>query len=378
MPLFSSLTPRLLALAVPLFIPLVAFAQTIGLVPCGNTSGNYVALGGISEETAKQNYLTATACNLCDLVTLVQNIVNFLIMVSIPISVALFAWAGILYFTSAANPKGVARAKKIFSAVFIGFGIALSGWLVVQVILQSITNSNFFVGSSWTNIQCVDPKHATDGNRYSSLRPREAKINSILEPIDTTKAQTPPPAPANSGAPMPELGQEPVTPPGPTEVDTTPVGSPEQDAANRRQLTAAGIPVESSGNCNNPAQSNCTALDRANQNIIDATIQVAQNSGQSIKVTGGNEVGHQNSQQTNGNSVDISFQNDALKFNSDAINSVIQAAQAKGQCAVWEPGVVNGVPNQCPAGVKPCLPNYGTNGHFSLYMSPSASPSCNL
>ncbi|MEI6864339.1 MAG: hypothetical protein WCK46_03205, partial [Candidatus Adlerbacteria bacterium] len=62
--------------------------------------------------------------------------------------------------------------------------------------LQSITNSNFFVGSSWTNIQCVDPSHSIT-SPGKDLRPRDKKINSILEPVQSVGA--PPATTGNTG-----------------------------------------------------------------------------------------------------------------------------------------------------------------------------------
>src|SRR3989338_5178457 len=54
----------------------------------------------------------AANCNFCAFTGLFQSIINFLIGLSIPLSALLFAWAGILYFSSAANPAGIETAKK--------------------------------------------------------------------------------------------------------------------------------------------------------------------------------------------------------------------------------------------------------------------------
>jgi len=142
------------------FVP-AAVAQTSphtpsGLVPCGGvTAGN--ALG-------------ATECGLCDLVTLSQNIINFLLMLTVPLSVGLFAWAGVLYFTSGGNPTNITRAHGIFRSVIIGFVIALSAWLVVQTILHSLVKKNFFLTGTWNSLTC-----APDGER-----PRESSITDMF------------------------------------------------------------------------------------------------------------------------------------------------------------------------------------------------------
>ncbi|MBY0473219.1 pilin [Patescibacteria group bacterium] len=334
----------LLFLATPLYI----YAQSVGangLVPCGAvSSSNYSLLN-------PSYYLQATSCNFCYFAKLIQNIVNFLVMVTIPISVGMFAWAGILFFTNAGNPKRIARARSIFRSVLIGFIITITGWLVVQVVLQSITNPNFYSANNWVNLDCSE---------YNQFRSRNVDISSVLTPtVAPTAPSTEYPYPPGTGTPATS---------GPT-----PSGGQLQDQINRGILESSGVPVTSSGNCNDAGSSSCTALDKVNSNVISAVVDLKNNSGQQITVSGGNEVGHQNSEQQNGNSVDISFKDSSLNTNAAAINSVIQAARAQGQCAVWEPGIGN----SCPAGVTSrCLTGYGTGGHFSLYMSPSASPSC--
>jgi hypothetical protein len=158
---------RALYVAGFLFIaaPLYVYAQTTkGLVPCGNPTG---AFNGYTPAY----FLQATSCNICYLAVLIQEIVNFLIMVAIPISVAMFAWAGIMYFTSAGNPKNIGRAHKIFSGVFWGFIIALSGWLLVQVALQAITSSDYSPSSFFNLSSCQS---------LDNQRPRNESIGNVL------------------------------------------------------------------------------------------------------------------------------------------------------------------------------------------------------
>ncbi len=117
------------------------------LVPCGLSS----------------DPLSATSCNICGFGQLIQNIINFLIIISIPLSAALFAWAGIMLFTSTYKPEGIKKAKGIFRNVVIGLIIALSGYLIVQTLLNALMNQAFFTnGWSWNSLQCNDYRPRTD------------------------------------------------------------------------------------------------------------------------------------------------------------------------------------------------------------------------
>ena len=124
------------ASAVWLVVPVVAAAQ--GLVPCGTE-----ATGG------------ALSCNLCHVGQLMQNIINFLIGISISVAAAMFAYAGFLYVTGASNPTKIASAHKIFRNVLIGFLIAISAWLVVQTILSVVFDDTFWIGGNWNELQCI-------------------------------------------------------------------------------------------------------------------------------------------------------------------------------------------------------------------------------
>ena len=126
-----------------------------GLVPCGFGSGI-------------QN---STSCQACNLAQLVQNLINFAIGISIPIAAVLFAWAGILYFTSGADPSNKERAKGIFKNAFVGFLIAISAWLVVNTILHTLLSGGSIPQNSWFTVQC------------SANRPVQGTINQLLNSV---------------------------------------------------------------------------------------------------------------------------------------------------------------------------------------------------
>jgi hypothetical protein len=87
-------------------------------------------------------------------VSLIQNVINFLLGLSIPISIGLFAYAGILYFTSASNQGNISKAKGIFSSALIGLIIALGAYLIVETVLHAILKQEFFDG--WNTVKCVN------------------------------------------------------------------------------------------------------------------------------------------------------------------------------------------------------------------------------
>ncbi len=64
------------------------------------------------------------------------------------------------------------------------------------------------------------------------------------------------------------------------------------NAEAKAQLTAAGIAVHSSGNCDNKNNAACTSLDGVQAATINGIIAFKHESGCAVTITGGTETGH--------------------------------------------------------------------------------------
>lgn len=140
----------------------------------GGTGGT----GGTATSPAQPNNTGSTgtgiaqvcngvSCQICNFASLGQKIINTIIGLSIPLAAVMFAWAGIMYFTSAASPSNIERAKGAFKVAFLGFLIAISAWLVFQTIAYFVLNEQQY--RNWNDIQCVD----------TNLRPGTTDANSF-------------------------------------------------------------------------------------------------------------------------------------------------------------------------------------------------------
>ena len=131
----TAMSLRLSLCAVAIFVlivfPAVVLAQ--GLVPCGGVN-----------------------CGLCHVVQLGQNIINFLIGVSVFIAVGFFVYAGFMMVTAGGDIGKVGKAKNIFSSVAIGMILVLVAWLGVDVLMKNLFDEGEFAGfGPWNSLQCV-------------------------------------------------------------------------------------------------------------------------------------------------------------------------------------------------------------------------------
>lgn len=98
-------------------LPMIAFgAHDGGIVPCHGSE-----------------------CDWADLVSLGQNVLNLIVTLAVIVSAIMFAYAGMLFFSSSANASGLEKAKKIFAGVIIGLVIILTAWLIINTILETLT-----------------------------------------------------------------------------------------------------------------------------------------------------------------------------------------------------------------------------------------------
>lgn len=105
-------------IGVALLLPVLVFSG--GIVPCNGPD-----------------------CNFDSLLQLARNIIDFLIVVSIPLAVIAFIYAGFSYITAGGNEGKIKKAHDIFWKVLWGFVFVLSAWLIVQTILAALLKEDY-------------------------------------------------------------------------------------------------------------------------------------------------------------------------------------------------------------------------------------------
>lgn len=144
-------------------------------LPSQTTSGGGILGGIVPAECTGKTGSIATAvykCDFCSFGQLLQNIINWLLAMSILIAAGMFAYAGILMFTSAANISQREKAKKIFGNVALGFFLAIGGWLFIQTVLSALVRDQFFVtnmSKSWNTLDCAQSRAARQNTVNQSV-----------------------------------------------------------------------------------------------------------------------------------------------------------------------------------------------------------------
>jgi len=98
---------------------------------------------------------TPESCNLNALFQTLSNVMDRLLQLATAMAVILFAWAGMLYLFSGVEPAKRKQAHNIIVATVVGFLIALSAWLIIEVLVNTLDVEPDFspLGKSTARIQ---------------------------------------------------------------------------------------------------------------------------------------------------------------------------------------------------------------------------------
>ena len=128
-----------LAAAMVLIAPSVASAEQ--LVPLACTRANPNA---------------PSDCGSCELIQLINNVIQFILVIGSSVVTLIFIYAGFLYLTAGGNSSNIGKANSIFGNVAIGYVIILGSFLAVDLFFATLINPGSPI-FTWKTIQCFSP-----------------------------------------------------------------------------------------------------------------------------------------------------------------------------------------------------------------------------
>lgn len=77
-------------------------------------------------------------CGFNEFITLIQNVIEYIFILVLPIAAIVFAYAGFLFLTSGGNAEKRKAAKKAMVSVIIGVLIVMVAWIAVRTVLSAL------------------------------------------------------------------------------------------------------------------------------------------------------------------------------------------------------------------------------------------------
>jgi len=97
--------------------------------------------------------VSGVGCGVCDFFHLVENIINFMLLVVFPLAAAFIVYGGFMIMVSTGSPERVKSGRDIIATAVVGLAIALAAWLVIDLILQIIVDPSV-ISAPWNEISC--------------------------------------------------------------------------------------------------------------------------------------------------------------------------------------------------------------------------------
>ena len=78
-------------------------------------------------------------CDFNALLTLVNNVINFLLFeIATPLVALIICYTGFLLLTTGGSAEKATKAKHIFTNVVVGYVIGLASWLIIKTIFSAV------------------------------------------------------------------------------------------------------------------------------------------------------------------------------------------------------------------------------------------------
>lgn len=126
------------------FLPMFAFAQDEGIVPCvggvpaTDSQGNPLVDGQGNQVDSEGNIV----CTFSKLIELGKKFNDFIIIVSLPVATIAFAYAGSLLLFGGGKEDKRTQAKSIFKNAFIGLILVFGAWLLVFLVTDFLLSED--------------------------------------------------------------------------------------------------------------------------------------------------------------------------------------------------------------------------------------------
>lgn len=110
-------------------------------VPAVGSSGQITStrIPGVTEGTSdiiKCGRPGQDMCTLCDMISGMNNIIQYLMKISIGVALLAFSIGGVMYVVSAGDTGQINTAKSVMKNAAIGFVVIFAGWLIINTTID--------------------------------------------------------------------------------------------------------------------------------------------------------------------------------------------------------------------------------------------------
>lgn len=95
-----------------------------------------------------------TSCTLCALFATVKKVYDFVTQATIILAVGYIMYGGYEMMIAGANPSLYAKGRSHIFQAFLGLGIVLGAWFLVDIFMRALTGAGDIYGAPWRTLDC--------------------------------------------------------------------------------------------------------------------------------------------------------------------------------------------------------------------------------
>lgn len=137
----------------------------------------------------------ANPCDLCDFVLMIDNIVGFIVGISVVLFILVLTYAGFALVTSGGNTGTLDRAKRLFTNGIVGLIIITASWFIIDTVLKLSTGDQLGVWNSFEG-NCGEEREAGEVDKLALESSEEefdvpdTVLEDTIEIIDQSGSRT--------------------------------------------------------------------------------------------------------------------------------------------------------------------------------------------
>ena len=82
----------------------------------------------------------SSGCGWDEFNQLIKNVMNFMLIIAIPLAIVVIIYGGFLFMTSGGSEQRIAKGKQAMLAAIIGLAIVFGSYIIITTVIRALSN----------------------------------------------------------------------------------------------------------------------------------------------------------------------------------------------------------------------------------------------
>lgn len=81
-----------------------------------------------------------SGCGWAEFNQLIENVMSFLLTISIPLAIVVIIYGGFLFMTSGGSEKRIGQGKQAILSAIVGLAIVFGSYIIITTVIRALSN----------------------------------------------------------------------------------------------------------------------------------------------------------------------------------------------------------------------------------------------